>query len=211
MHMQIERWDSFKCGLVFGSSRGLFLKGIYDFFAEMNLRWESSTICIYIYVHINIGIYMNVYIYTYLYKYMYMYIYIYIHIYTHIYIYIYIYICISIYKYKYMYMYIYIYVYIYIYLREFLGLARVNKVISASLGYPLSVFNKNSTLKNSTLIPLAALVANCLQLSCCELSVVGALTIHKLKRQTVGSLSHRDGTQLQHKSLDSAPHGSTSH
>jgi len=31
--------------------------------------------------------------------------------------------------------------------REFSGLARVNKVTSASLGYPLSVFNKNSTLK----------------------------------------------------------------
>ena len=27
------------------------------------------------------------------------------------------------------------------------GFARVNKVTSASLGYPLSVFNKNSTLK----------------------------------------------------------------
>jgi len=33
--------------------------------------------------------------------------------------------------------------------REFSGLARVNKVTSASLGYPLSVFNKNSTLKDS--------------------------------------------------------------
>jgi len=31
--------------------------------------------------------------------------------------------------------------------RECLGFARVNKVTSASLGYPLSVFNKNSTLK----------------------------------------------------------------
>jgi len=31
--------------------------------------------------------------------------------------------------------------------REFPGLARVNKVTSASLGYPLSLFNKNSTLK----------------------------------------------------------------
>ena len=31
--------------------------------------------------------------------------------------------------------------------RECSGLARVNKVTSASLGYPLSVFNKNSTLK----------------------------------------------------------------
>jgi len=31
--------------------------------------------------------------------------------------------------------------------REFSGLARVNKVTSASLGYPLSVFNKNSTLE----------------------------------------------------------------
>jgi len=31
--------------------------------------------------------------------------------------------------------------------RECSGVARVNKVTSASLGYPLSVFNKNSTLK----------------------------------------------------------------
>jgi len=31
--------------------------------------------------------------------------------------------------------------------RKFPGLARVNKVTSASLGYPLSLFNKNSTLK----------------------------------------------------------------
>ena len=31
--------------------------------------------------------------------------------------------------------------------RELPGFARVNKVTSASLGYPLSVFNKNSTLK----------------------------------------------------------------
>ena len=31
--------------------------------------------------------------------------------------------------------------------RECSGFARVNKVSSASLGYPLSVFNKNSTLK----------------------------------------------------------------
>jgi len=31
--------------------------------------------------------------------------------------------------------------------REFPGFARVNKVTSASLGYPLSVFNKSSTLK----------------------------------------------------------------
>jgi len=30
--------------------------------------------------------------------------------------------------------------------RELPGVARVNKVTSASLGYPLSVFNKNSTL-----------------------------------------------------------------
>jgi len=29
------------------------------------------------------------------------------------------------------------------------GVARVNKVIPASLGYPLSVFNKNSTLKQT--------------------------------------------------------------
>ena len=32
--------------------------------------------------------------------------------------------------------------------RECLGLARVNQVTSASLRYPLSVFNKNSTLKD---------------------------------------------------------------
>jgi len=31
--------------------------------------------------------------------------------------------------------------------RECSGVARVNKVTSASLGYPLLVFNKNSTLK----------------------------------------------------------------
>jgi len=31
--------------------------------------------------------------------------------------------------------------------RECSGFARVNKVTSASMGYPLSVFNKNSTLK----------------------------------------------------------------
>ena len=31
--------------------------------------------------------------------------------------------------------------------RELPGFARVNKVISASLGYPLSAFNKNFTLK----------------------------------------------------------------
>jgi len=31
--------------------------------------------------------------------------------------------------------------------KECSGFARVNKVTSASLGYPLSVFNKNSTLK----------------------------------------------------------------
>ena len=34
--------------------------------------------------------------------------------------------------------------------RECPGFARVNQVTSASLGYPLSVFNKNSTLKNQT-------------------------------------------------------------
>ena len=32
--------------------------------------------------------------------------------------------------------------------RECSGFARVNQVTSASLGYPLSVFNKNSTLKH---------------------------------------------------------------
>jgi len=37
--------------------------------------------------------------------------------------------------------------------RECSGFARVNKVTSTSLGYPLSVFNKNSTLKYS--LPLA--------------------------------------------------------
>jgi len=34
--------------------------------------------------------------------------------------------------------------------RECLGFARVNKSTSESLGYPLSVFNKNSTLKGAT-------------------------------------------------------------
>jgi len=33
--------------------------------------------------------------------------------------------------------------------REFSGVARVNKVTPVSLGYPLSVFNKHSTLKGS--------------------------------------------------------------
>jgi len=33
--------------------------------------------------------------------------------------------------------------------RELPGVARMNKVTSASLGYPLSVFNKNSTLKGN--------------------------------------------------------------
>jgi len=33
--------------------------------------------------------------------------------------------------------------------RECSGFARVNKVTSAFLGYPLSVFNKNSTLKQT--------------------------------------------------------------
>ena len=33
--------------------------------------------------------------------------------------------------------------------RECSGLARVNKVTSASLGYPLSVFNINTTLKSN--------------------------------------------------------------
>jgi len=32
--------------------------------------------------------------------------------------------------------------------REYSGFARANKGTSASLGYPLSVFNKNSTLKS---------------------------------------------------------------
>jgi len=35
--------------------------------------------------------------------------------------------------------------------RKLSGLARVNKVTSASLGYPLSVFNKNSTLRSQAL------------------------------------------------------------
>jgi hypothetical protein len=34
--------------------------------------------------------------------------------------------------------------------REFPGVARVNKETSASLGYPPSVSNKNSTLKGET-------------------------------------------------------------
>jgi len=33
--------------------------------------------------------------------------------------------------------------------RELPGFARVNKVTSASLGYPLSVFNQNSTVKQT--------------------------------------------------------------
>jgi len=43
--------------------------------------------------------------------------------------------------------------------RECSGFARVNKVTSASLGYPLPVFNKNSNLKQHvilhTILPLA--------------------------------------------------------
>jgi len=35
--------------------------------------------------------------------------------------------------------------------RECSGFARVNKVTSASLGYPLSVFNKNSTFEGEEL------------------------------------------------------------
>jgi len=42
--------------------------------------------------------------------------------------------------------------------RECLGFARVNKVTSASLGYPLSVFNKNSILKYG-FIAVATVVA----------------------------------------------------
>jgi len=38
--------------------------------------------------------------------------------------------------------------------RECSGFARVNKVTSASLGYPLSVFNKKSTFKGSNLGPV---------------------------------------------------------
>ena len=36
--------------------------------------------------------------------------------------------------------------------RECSGFTRVNKVTSVSLGYPLSVFNKNSTLKDAMMI-----------------------------------------------------------
>jgi len=43
--------------------------------------------------------------------------------------------------------------------RECSGFARVNKVTSASLGYPLSVFNKSSTLKQTSL-SLAGTVAH---------------------------------------------------
>jgi len=35
--------------------------------------------------------------------------------------------------------------------RDFSGFARVNQVTSASLGYPLSVFNKNTHLKTKNL------------------------------------------------------------
>ena len=35
--------------------------------------------------------------------------------------------------------------------RECSGVVRVNRLTSASLGYPLSVFNKNSTLKSEKL------------------------------------------------------------
>jgi len=38
--------------------------------------------------------------------------------------------------------------------RECSGFARLNKVTSASLGYPLSVFNKNSTLMSEPEIQL---------------------------------------------------------
>jgi len=36
--------------------------------------------------------------------------------------------------------------------RECSGFVRVTKVTSASLGYPLSVFNKNSTLKTRSIL-----------------------------------------------------------
>jgi len=39
--------------------------------------------------------------------------------------------------------------------RECSGFARVNKVTSASMGYPLSVFNRNSTLKQGGAISRA--------------------------------------------------------
>jgi len=42
--------------------------------------------------------------------------------------------------------------------RELPGFARVNKVTSASLGYPLSVFNKNSTLKQKHIIYILSLI-----------------------------------------------------
>ena len=42
--------------------------------------------------------------------------------------------------------------------RECSGFARVNKVTSASLGYPLSVFNKNSTLNSSRMLPFPPMV-----------------------------------------------------
>jgi len=42
--------------------------------------------------------------------------------------------------------------------RECSGFARVNQVTSASLGYPLSVFNKNSTLKSKLGGPLRSAV-----------------------------------------------------
>jgi len=38
--------------------------------------------------------------------------------------------------------------------RGFPGVARVNKVTPVSLGYPLSVFNKNSTVKERWAISL---------------------------------------------------------
>ena len=38
--------------------------------------------------------------------------------------------------------------------RECSGVARVNKVTSTSLGYPLSVFNENSTLKGRRMVEL---------------------------------------------------------
>ena len=54
--------------------------------------------------------------------------------------------------------------------RECLGFARVNQVTSASLRYPLSVFNKNSTIKGTVCCKLArAMVSSDCDMVMCSL------------------------------------------
>ena len=54
--------------------------------------------------------------------------------------------------------------------RECSGFARVNKVTSASLGYPLSVFNKNSTLKRIFILRTTQLIDTRCRALCMSIS-----------------------------------------